>query len=84
MTNEDIIKFMQKKKPGNAEVRISFKARNSLKGIFIQLQDYEELQRKNLWRIVSESHINAYRQTNDGELARIFNGAEFTKLEVLS
>lgn len=81
MTNEEIQRFIQQKVPGNSPVQINFKTRRSLKGVFLQLPDYEELRRKNLWRIVSESYIDSYMTTNDVNLARIFNGAEITKLE---
>jgi hypothetical protein len=83
MTNEEITRFMLRQKADSLEVQISFKKRNSLKGIFIRQPDYEELSRKNLWRIVSEGHIAAYKQSKDQGLAKIFNGSEFTKLEVL-
>ncbi len=83
MTNEEINKFMTKKQPGNSAVQISFKTRKSFKGIFIKQLDFEELGRKNLWRIVSETHIDSYKQSNDANLAKIFNGAEFTKLELV-
>jgi hypothetical protein len=63
---------------------IRFKTRNPIKGLFIQTSDYSELSRKNLWRIVSETYIDEYRKSNNENLARIFNGAEFTKLELSS
>ncbi len=83
MTNEEITRFMIKKKTDGSEVQISFKTRKSFKGIFIKQPDFEELSRKNLWRIVSESYLEAYKQSRDEGLAKIFNGAEFTKLEAL-
>lgn len=82
MTNEEINKFMEKKQPGDSLVRITFKVRSPIKGVFIKTIDYDELSRKNLWRIVSETHLDSFRRSNDVSLAKIFNGAEFTKLEL--
>jgi hypothetical protein len=39
-----------------------------------------ELKRKNFWRIVSVKNLDDYRSSNDVNLSRIFNGAEFTRL----
>jgi hypothetical protein len=83
MTYEEIRKFIIQKDPGSSPVQINFKTRRSLKGVFLHLPDYDELSRKNLWRIVSESYIDSYQATKDVNLARIFNGAEITKLEKL-
>jgi hypothetical protein len=83
MNYEDIDKFHKVKNPKKLPVRINFKTRSPIKGIFIELADYEELRRKNLWRIVSEKHIESYQQSGNTNLARIFNGAEMTKLEMI-
>jgi len=83
MTYEQIEDILRRK---NSELlfEIRFKARNSIRGLFIKTADYKELSRKNLWRIVSETHIEAYKRTADESLARIFNGTEFTKLAEFS
>jgi hypothetical protein len=83
MSNEEIERFMQTKHKENFPVRITFKTRAPIRGLFIKTNDYAELSRKNLWRIVSESNINNYQSSKDDSLARIFNGVEITKLEVL-
>ncbi|MBN8864304.1 MAG: hypothetical protein J0H92_13095 [Sphingobacteriales bacterium] len=83
MTSAEIEKFMLQKNKQAKAVQISFKTRASMKGLFIELPDYDDLKRKNLWRIVSESNLGAYKQTNDNNLARIFNGVEITRLEVI-
>lgn len=83
MTSVEIEKFMSQKNKQSRAVQISFKTRTSMKGLFLELADYEDLKRKNLWRIVSESNLGAYQQTNDNNLARIFNGVEITRLEVV-
>lgn len=81
MTNEQIEDIVQKKYSYNHIFEIRFKTRNPIKGLFIQTSDYRDLSRKNLWRIVSESYIDEYKKTHNENLAKIFNGVEFTKLE---
>jgi hypothetical protein len=81
MTYEEIEKFMKNKRKGDSPVRINFKTRKPIMGLFIRTDDYPELSRKNLWRIVSETHLESYNTSKDINLARIFNGAEMTKLE---
>ncbi len=80
MTNEMIEKFIETKTKMNAKVNIHFKQRNTVKGVFIRTNDYEELKSKNFWRIVSESKVDEWEKTKDANLARIYNGAEFTRL----
>ena len=82
MTNEDVIKFMEKKSAANAMVKINFKVRSPITGLFIKTADFEELGKKNLWRIVNSNNAEAYKKTQDLNLCRIFNGAEFTRLEL--
>ena len=83
MTNEQIDKFIQQRRIDKMPVRISFKTRKPFIGIFIDTPDYAELKSKNFWRIVSESSTEDYKKTKNTGLARIFNGAEFTKLNDL-
>lgn len=83
MRYEEIEKVLQKKHSANTTFQISFKTRSAIKGIFIQSSDYKELSRKNLWRIVSETHLSSYKESKDENLARIFNGTEFTRLELV-
>lgn len=81
MTNEQIEDFLAKSKSPEPLFEIRFKVRNPIKGLFIRLPDYKDLSSKNLWRIVSETHLDEFRKTGNESLARIFNGAEFTRLE---
>ncbi|MBN8878327.1 MAG: short-chain dehydrogenase [Chitinophagaceae bacterium] len=81
MTYEEIERFMKNKSKGDYPVRINFKTRKPIKGLFIKTDDYSELSRKNLWRIVSETYLESYNTSKDINLARIFNGAEMTRLE---
>lgn len=80
MTNDQIEKFLATQELDVTSVQISFKTRKTISGIFIDSREFEELKSKNFWRIVSEAHIEQYRKSNDVNLARIFNGTEFTKL----
>ena len=82
MTNEQIEKFFASNAKANAVIRISFKTRNAVVGIFIQTQDYNELKSKNFWRIVPEASYEQWKQSKDYNLVRMFNGAEFTKLAI--
>ena len=83
MTNEQIEKVMDAHLDKSTRT-IYFKTRSTIKGIFIKTPDYTELKTKNLWRIVSESKLKEYQTTKDTGLARIFNGTEFTRLNVAS
>ncbi len=80
MTNDMIEKFIETKVQNNAKVNIHFKQRDTVKGVFIRTNDYEELKIKNFWRIVSIAKLEEWQRTKDNSLARIFNGAEFTRL----
>lgn len=79
MTSEQIDNILKQKQPDQV-FDISFKARSGMKGLFLKTSDYQDLSRKNLWRIVSEKNIEAYQKTLDNNLARIFNGTDITRL----
>jgi hypothetical protein len=83
MTNDQIEKFIEPKHLSVHSVKIDFKTRNSLTGLFIQSNDYKELKAKNFWRIVTGQNIEIWKTSKDLNLARIFNGAEITKLSVI-
>ena len=80
MTNDKIEKFIECKPKKNVKVNIHFKQRATVKGLFIRTDDYEELKSKNFWRIVSDSKVEEWEKTKVSSLARIYNGAEFTRL----
>ncbi len=65
-------------------VKIEFGKREPVYGIFIAGTDYQDLSAKNFWRIVTSKNFDAYSKTKDLNLARIFNGSEFSKLSLLS
>ncbi len=83
MTNEQIEKFVLQKHLDKSAVQISFKARQSITGMFIKTADYAELKSKNLWRIVNGSSLDEYNKSKDLNLCRIFNGVEITRLGAL-
>lgn len=82
MTNDQIEKILTQEHVEKNLIRISFKTRNTIKGLFIQMPDFNELKSKNFWRIVPEGNVEKWRKSRDMNLARIFNGQEFTKLNV--
>ena len=81
MNSEDIEKFFSKRATNPDEcVKITFKQRETIYGLFLRDSDYAYLKAKNFWRIVPQSKLDAYRSSKNADLARIFNGAEFSKL----
>lgn len=83
MNSEDIEKVISGSLVSNPVISISFKTREKITGIFIRTSDFGELKRKNLWRVVSSRYFESYRESNNEDLARIFNGVEFTRLEIV-
>lgn len=80
MTNDLIEKYVAPRHKDQKEIKIHFKQRNTISGIFIKGNDYDELRSKNFWRIVTHSSVETWKKTKDMNLARIFNGMEFTRL----
>jgi hypothetical protein len=80
MTNAQIEKFLEQNYLDKAQVKVSFKTRKPLIGLFIKTADYGELKSKNFWRIVGEVNIENYKKSKDMNLARVFSGSEMTKL----
>jgi len=85
MNTEMIAKFCETQKiPSDNCIRIDFKKRNPLFGFLIQAGDYEDLKSKNFWRIVIHSNIQNWQKSRDMDMAKIYNGSEFTKLSVVA
>jgi hypothetical protein len=82
LTTEQIEKFFSGVKT-DPVIRISFKSRNSIVGVFIRTPDFDELKSKNFWRIVPEANFEQWQKSKDYNLWRMFNGAEFTNLTVV-
>lgn len=64
----------------NTTIDIHFKGRSPVTGLFIRADDYHELKSKNFWRVVQVSQLQRWSETNDINVARIFNGASFASL----
>jgi hypothetical protein len=81
MNSEVIAKFLETENiPTAKSVKIDFKKRNSLIGIFVNGSDYADLKSKNFWRIVPEPNIAEWQKSRNMSLARIYSGTEMTKL----
>lgn len=80
MTNTQIEQFLSGKISGDKVLTIHFKSRSPITGLFIRTQDFDDLKAKNFWRIVGETNLKEFLQTRNQNLARIFNGTEFTKI----
>lgn len=86
MNTEDIQKFLETKAKGEKSyVKIDFKKRDPIYGLFIvDGSDYKDLSSKNFWRIVTRRNFDEYSKSKNASLAKIFNGAEFEKLSLLT
>ncbi|HEY0355169.1 MAG TPA: short-chain dehydrogenase [Flavisolibacter sp.] len=85
MNTDEIQKFLENKtKSSNDYVKIDFKKREPIYGLFVRDQDYDDLKSKNFWRIVTRKHFDEYSKSKNVNLAKIFNGAEFSKLSLLT
>jgi hypothetical protein len=82
MHSSDIANIVEKKFLEQEPLKVEFKTRQSIIGLFIKFRDYDELKAKNFWRIVPEARIKEYKKTQDFNLSRIFNGQELTKLTI--
>ena len=81
MNIEEIEHFLDTKATVSQNyVKIDFKKRNSIYGLFIKDRDYVDLKSKNFWRIVTRPNFDDYNRSKDVNLAKIFNGSEFSKL----
>lgn len=85
MNTEDIQKFLETKTSAtNSYVKIDFKKRDTIYGLFLKDADYNDLKSKNFWRIVTRKNFDEYSKSKNSTLARIFNGAEFSRLSLLT
>lgn len=83
MLPEQIAKFVETEQLNNGSIKVEFKKRNSITGLFVQHPDYEELKSKNFWRLVTETNLENYHKSKDINSAKMFNGSEFTRLSVI-
>ncbi|MBP6024131.1 short-chain dehydrogenase [Ferruginibacter sp.] len=80
MNNDLIVKFLEPTHLSKTSVKIEFKKRNTIIGVFVESPDYQDLKAKNFWRIVTEASIPEWQKTKDHRLSKIFSGSEFTRL----
>ncbi len=83
MQIEEIERFLAKPTTTTTSyIKISFRSRASFYGLFIKDNDFTYLKGKNFWRIVPQSKLSDFSQSKDMNLAKIFNGSEFTRLSL--
>jgi hypothetical protein len=82
MTQDQIEHFLLPENLSPKQVKINFKNRNPVMGLFIELKDFHELKTKNFWRVVTEKNFEAWHKSKDPNLVKIFNGSEFTRLVI--
>ena len=81
MNNLEIEKFLDTKtSQANNYVKINFRKREPIYGLFLKGTDYNELKSKNFWRIVTRKHFDEWNTSKDISLAKLFNGSDFSKL----
>lgn len=80
MQIEEIEKFLKKNTTSPSYVKITFKKRQAIYGLFVEDKDYTHLKSKNFWRIIPQSQFTAYSQSGNVNLAKIFCGLEFSRL----
>jgi len=51
--------------------------------LIVRSNDYDDLKSKNFWRIVPIALVEDWNNSKNVNIAKIFNGAEFTKLSVV-
>lgn len=83
MNIDEIQKFLDKTSTGSAYVKITFKRRDAVYGLFVrEHKDYGDLKSKNFWRIVPQNQFEAYSRSKNIGLAKIFHGSDFSRLTV--
>lgn len=80
MTNLLIEKFIASAKRKNKMIRIHFRKREAVTGLFIVTRDYNEMKSKNFWRIVDESRQKEWLNEKNLSSSRLFCGDAFARL----
>ncbi len=84
MNVEEIQNFLDKHElPKGKYLKIQFKKRDAIFGLFVKDRDYNDLKSKNFWRIVTSTHLEEFNKSNNVNLAKIFSGSEFSRLSVV-
>ena len=68
MNIEEIEKFLEKQKPAQAQVKINFRKRDTIFGLFVKGDDYSDLKSKNFWRIITLPNIEAWEKSKNMNL----------------
>lgn len=83
MNSGDTVQFFARRAALNIScVKVMFKKRKSIFGLFPKSVDYLYLKSKNFRHIVPQNRPEAYKTSKDATLARIFNGGEFLRLAI--
>lgn len=83
MNIEEIESFLDRQPVKTGQhVRIDFKKRDPVYGLFIKGNDFSDLKSKNFWRIVTATHMTEYQKSKNINLAKIFSGSDFSKLSI--
>ena len=81
MNNDLIIKFLEPAHLAKNAVKIEFKKRNTIVGVFVKTPDYEDLKaKKTFGGLLPKPSIPEWKKTNNNQLSKIFSGSEFTRL----
>ena len=83
MTNTEIDNFIRRIEFDRKAVKVSFRSREPFIGFFVNTRDYDDLKRKNFWRIIGQNNIQNYLSSGDANLSRLFSGFDITKLKVV-
>jgi hypothetical protein len=84
MNVEEIQNFLDKHElPKGKYLKIQFKKRDAIFGLFVKDRDYNDLKSKNFCRIVTFTHLEEFNKSNNVNLAKIFSGSEFSRLSVV-
>lgn len=76
------MKFLSRRENKGKEIRVDFRKRPAISGLFVESSDFADLQSKNFWRIVTRKNIEEWKKSGDIDLAKIFNGTEFQRLRL--
>ena len=83
MNIEEIEKFLDKQKTVQGQqVKINFRKRDTIYGLFVKGDDYTDLNSKNFWSIITLPNMPAWEKSKNINLAKIFNGSEFSRLSI--
>lgn len=84
MNIEEIEKFLRKQdfSTGN-HVKVTFRQRDPIYGLFVEYGDYTDLKIKNYWRIVRKRDMELWSKSKSIDLTKIFSGSEFSRLSVV-